>query len=329
MDKKTLETIQNIIGYKFKNEQLLIQAFTRRSYALQNRGAAHCEVLEFYGDSVLGITVVKSMCQKFGKIKNNQFVSEKDEGDLTQIKSTWVDKKHLAHTVKVLGLDKYIKVGKEEENATGKKELSLKEDLCESIIGAVAVDCNWNFEILEKLCTGMLDVKEFTENTVRMLCDWCKNNGYEFPKFSKVKPNENFKQEILKKENLTDIKNLFFQKVEIPELNISFIGYDETETEAKMQASFKALNYFNKFEMKKEIENPNLENATNQLNNLFSKNYIEKPKFEFTKKDSKWECVCLVENHKSTISVDKSKNLASKKSALKMINQLTDLSIIE
>ena len=71
----------------------------------------------------------------------------------------------------------------------------------------------------------------------------------------------------------------------------------------------------------------NLENAINQLNVLFGKSYIEKPKFEFTKKDSKWECVCLVENHKSTISVDKSKNLASQKSALKMINQLIDLKV--
>ena len=93
MDKITLETIQNIIGYKFKNEQLLIQAFTRKAYAFENRGVAHCEVLEFYGDSVLGLVVTKSMCNKFGKIKNNQFVSEKDEGELTQIKSTWVDKK--------------------------------------------------------------------------------------------------------------------------------------------------------------------------------------------------------------------------------------------
>jgi ribonuclease-3 len=131
----------------------------------------------------------------------------------------------------------------------------------------------------------------------------------------------------LKKEKLTDIKNLFFQKVEIPGLNVSFIGYDETETEAKMQASFKALNYFNKLEMKKEVENPNLENAINQLNILVSKSYIEKPKYIFTKKDSKWECVCLVENQKSTLSVDKSKNLATKKSALKMINQLIDLSV--
>jgi hypothetical protein len=160
-----------------------------------------------------------------------------------------------------------------------------------------------------------------------MLCDWCKKNGYEFPKFSKVKPSEDFKQEIMKKEKLADIKNLFFQKVEIPELNASFIGYDETETEAKLHASFKALNYFNKLEMKKEIDNPNLENAINQLNVLFGKSYIEKPKFIFTKKDSKWECVCLVENQKSTLSVDKSKNLATKKSALKMINQLIDLNI--
>ena len=327
MDKITLETIQNIIGYKFNNEQLLIQAFTRKAYAFENRGVAHCEVLEFYGDSVLGLVVTKSMCNKFGKIKNNQFVSEKDEGELTQIKSTWVDKKHLAHTVKVLGLEKYIKLGKDEKNFTGKKELSLKEDLCESIIGAVAVDCNWNFEILEKLCTGMLDVKEFTENTVRMLCDWCQNNGYEFPKFTKVKASEDLKQEIMKKENLTDTKNLFFQKVEIPELNISFIGYDETETEAKMQASFKVLNYINKLKMKKEIENPNLENATNLLKFLFEKSFIEKPKYIFSKKDNKWECVCLVENQNNTISVDKSKNLATQKSALKMINQLIDLNV--
>lgn len=327
MDKITLETIQNIIGYKFNNEQLLIQAFTRKAYAFENRGVAHCEVLEFYGDSVLGLVVTKSMCNKFGKIKNNQFVSEKDEGELTQIKSTWVDKKHLAHTVKVLGLEKYIRLGKDEKNFTGKKELSLKEDLCESIIGAVAVDCNWNFEILEKLCTGMLDVKEFTENTVRMLCDWCQNNGYEFPKFTKVKASEDLKQEIMKKENLSDTKNLFFQKVEIPELNISFIGYDETETEAKMQASFKVLNYINKLKMKKEIENTNLENAINQLKFLFEKSFIEKPKYIFSKKDNKWECVCLVENQNSTISVDKSKNLATQKSALKMINQLIDLNV--
>ena len=327
MNKITLETIQNIIGYKFNNEQLLIQAFTRKAYAFENRGVAHCEVLEFYGDSVLGLVVTKSMCNKFGKIKNNQFVSEKDEGELTQIKSTWVDKKHLAHTVKVLGLEKYIRLGKDEKKFTGKKELSLKEDLCESIIGAVAVDCNWNFEILEKLCTGMLDVKEFTENTVRMLCDWCQNNGYEFPKFTKVKASEDLKQEIMKKENLSDTKNLFFQKVEIPELNISFIGYDETETEAKMQASFKVLNYINKLKMKKEIENPNLENAINQLKFLFEKSFIEKPKYIFSKKDNKWECVCLVENQNSTISVDKSKNLATQKSALKMINQLIDLNV--
>ena len=94
-----------------------------------------------------------------------------------------------------------------------------------------------------------------------------------------------------------------------------------------MQASFKVLNYFKKFEMKKEIKNPNLGNAINQLNFLFGKSYIEKPKFIFSKKESKWECICSVENQNSTVSVDKSKNLASQKSALKMINQLIDLKV--
>ena len=71
---------------------------------------------------------------------------------------------------------------------------SLQEDLCESIIGAVAVDCNWNFDVLFKLCFGMLDVTEFSENTVRMLCDWCKDKGYKFPTFTKFTPKENMQE---------------------------------------------------------------------------------------------------------------------------------------
>jgi len=169
MDNKTLETIQNIIGYQFNNKQLLIQAFTRESYAYENPGVAHCEVLEFYGDSVLGITVVKSMCQKYGKIKNKQFISEKDEGELTQIKSSWVDKKHLSRTIKLLNLGKYIRIGTKNVKKGEVLSDSLQEDLCESIIGAVAVDCNWNFDVLFKLCFGMLDVTLFTENSIS---DW-------------------------------------------------------------------------------------------------------------------------------------------------------------
>lgn len=317
MDNKTLQTIQNIIGYKFNNEQLLVQAFTRESYAYENPGIQHCEVLEFYGDSVLGLTVVKSMSQKYGKIKNKQFFSEKDEGELTQIKSSWVDKKHLSRTIKLLDLGKYIRIGTKNTKHGEVLSDSLQEDLCESIIGAVAIDCNWNFDILFKLCFGMLDVTEFSENTVRILCDWCKNNGYKFPTFSKFTPKENVQE------------NKFYQRVKIAELGISFEGCDDTVTEAKMAAALKSLNYCKKIDMQKEVGKPDFNNATNQLNELFHKDYIEKPFFIFTEKKSGWECVYKVANYKDTIDVEKSKKDAKRNAAFKMLNQIMDLSITE
>ena len=36
MDEKEIKFIQDQIGYTFKNQELLVQAFTRRSYSMEN-----------------------------------------------------------------------------------------------------------------------------------------------------------------------------------------------------------------------------------------------------------------------------------------------------
>ena len=38
MDEKEIKFIQDQIGYTFKNQELLVQAFTRRSYSMENGG---------------------------------------------------------------------------------------------------------------------------------------------------------------------------------------------------------------------------------------------------------------------------------------------------
>ena len=59
MDKKLgFEMVQGQIGYKFKNIDLLNQAFTRRSYTEEN-GGENNEILEFIGDKALDLAVVK------------------------------------------------------------------------------------------------------------------------------------------------------------------------------------------------------------------------------------------------------------------------------
>ena len=64
MDKKLgFEMVQGQIGYKFKNIDLLNQAFTRRSYTEEN-GGENNEILEFIGDKALDLAVVKVLVSK-------------------------------------------------------------------------------------------------------------------------------------------------------------------------------------------------------------------------------------------------------------------------
>ena len=54
---------------------MLQQAFVRRSYAKENGGEDN-EVLEFIGDKVLDLTIVKFLTEKYG-----YFLSECDDFD--------------------------------------------------------------------------------------------------------------------------------------------------------------------------------------------------------------------------------------------------------
>ena len=112
MDEKEIKFIQDQIGYTFKNQELLVQAFTRRSYSMENGGQDN-EVLEFIGDKALDFVVVKQLSEEFGhyskKYQNwekrgkteetGTFISDLDEGELTEIKKQLVQKNTLADAI--------------------------------------------------------------------------------------------------------------------------------------------------------------------------------------------------------------------------------------
>ena len=96
MDNKDLSFIQDQIGYSFRNTDLLQQAFVRKSYSAE-KGGQNNEVLEFIGDKVLDLMVVRLLTEKYGKItdseKYSEYSSRYDEGELTEIKSSLVEKR--------------------------------------------------------------------------------------------------------------------------------------------------------------------------------------------------------------------------------------------
>lgn len=146
MNNNTLISIQNEIGYKFKNQDLLQQAFIRRSYAKENGGEDN-EVLEFIGDKALDFVIVKWLVEKFGYyIKDynsqeefNAFTCCYQEGKLTALKAKLVQKKTLARQIDSLGFSDYLIMGKGDIQRNVNEEDSVKEDLFEAIIGAVAL----------------------------------------------------------------------------------------------------------------------------------------------------------------------------------------------
>ena len=117
--------LQQIGNYRFKNPQLLKQAFTRRSFTEEN-GGDNNEVLEFIGDKVLDIAVIRYLVKRFSNAINEKdyhatysaerameaFSSSLKEGELTKLKQRLVQKDTLARRVDELGIADFLIMGK-------------------------------------------------------------------------------------------------------------------------------------------------------------------------------------------------------------------------
>jgi len=128
MDKEILRQIEQIIGYKFSDKNLLVKAFTHSS-AVDDRLLSN-ERLEFFGDSVLAVVICQALFENFTNYL---------EGDLTKIKSKLVSRETCAQISGRLGLQKYLKVGK---GMVSNRALSgsLAAGVLETVIAAIHID---------------------------------------------------------------------------------------------------------------------------------------------------------------------------------------------
>ena len=63
--KEHIDDVQRKCSYYFKNTDLLLQAFTRKSYSAEF-GGENNEVLQFLGDRVLDFYVTKVIAERYG-----------------------------------------------------------------------------------------------------------------------------------------------------------------------------------------------------------------------------------------------------------------------
>jgi len=124
---------QEQIGIFFRNEKLLIQAFTHSSYVNEHRKRLHedNERLEFLGDAVLELTVSQYLFEQFPQMS---------EGELTKMRAAIVCEPSLVTFAHALSFGDLVLLGKGEELTGGRMRPSLLADVFEAFIGALYLD---------------------------------------------------------------------------------------------------------------------------------------------------------------------------------------------
>lgn len=162
LTKKGIQEIEKVIGYAFNSKALLSQAFTRSSYAEEDRmhggkGLSN-EQLEFFGDSVLNYVLVSSLSIEHSVIDEDGNVHTRTQQELSNFVSFWSDKTILSTRMTELGLNKYLLLGKGDVKQDVGNNKSAKEDLFEAIIGAIWFDSNQDLKLITNLVYKLLDL---------------------------------------------------------------------------------------------------------------------------------------------------------------------------
>jgi ribonuclease-3 len=128
-----LASFEKKISYTFENKDLLIQALSHSSYAYENPqdDLSDNEVLEFLGDSVLGLIIADLLCESYPQLS---------EGELSKLKSQAASTTALCNFAKKIHLDRYLLLGKGEEKSGGRKKKTILASAFEALIAAIYLD---------------------------------------------------------------------------------------------------------------------------------------------------------------------------------------------
>ncbi len=129
---KNFSKIEKKLDIKFKDKNLLMQAFCHRSYLNENPKCdlENNERLEFLGDAVLELVVTEYLYKNY----------KESEGQLTNWRAALVNSQSLAEIAEELGFNDYILLSRGEAKDTGKARQSILANAFEAFLGALYLD---------------------------------------------------------------------------------------------------------------------------------------------------------------------------------------------
>jgi ribonuclease-3 len=200
LKKEALATIEQTIGYQFKDKQLISQAFTRSSYHYEHPEEQSNEVMEFVGDSVLSLLVVDNLLDRYTGKDGSGLYSCLNEGDFSSIRSFMVNKSFLAKKMRKLDLHQFLRMSIGDEKQGIENSISVLEDLFESIVGAIYLDVGRNLNKTKKIVLPLLEIEsELDEydgkikiSYKNLVQEWCDKYGYSKPVYNTYQTQDGF-----------------------------------------------------------------------------------------------------------------------------------------
>lgn len=186
--KEQLLKFQEKYNLKFKDIELLDQAFIHTSYTNENNldEKMSYEKLEFYGDAVLKLAISDFLY--------NHFV-DYNEGELTKLRAEIVSDKNIFEYAKILGFEELIVLGKNERKQGGAKKESIIACAFEALLGAIFI--NYKKQGYEKVKSFLeqnfiddilsVDKKIRTLNPKAILQEYTQGINKKLPEYILVK----------------------------------------------------------------------------------------------------------------------------------------------
>lgn len=226
LSDELIKELESKVFYQFKDKDVLIQALKHRSF-LSVTGESRLysnERLELLGDSVLGIIVTEHLFKKF---------PNKEEGELTSMKSLIVSRKILAKTANNLNLGKFILLNDAEKKAGGRHRPSIIADAFEALTGAIYIDGGLSeaIKFIHNFLLVDLDdllIEEQNQNYKSMLLEYSQSQNYGLPVYT------------VKKETGPDHNKTFTIEVNVND-TIKGIGIGNSKKKAEQIAAKNAL----------------------------------------------------------------------------------------
>ena len=329
-----ISDIENKIGYRFTDKDKLVQAFVRSSSWIETNN----EILEFLGDSALSLVIAKKMSEsyiyneygnEFAKsckelCQNSYFcnwlLSDYTEGEMTEIKKTLVSTGALSAAITNLNLSEYLVMSAGDIKSAVDREPSVREDLFEAIVGAIAIDSGWNTDRLTEAVDAMLGPDpviakgyQISEDYVGIAAEMVKSElVYEVEETDRgYEASVNFNS------------NLHFS-------NLDIYGFGKTEEGAKQAAAKKFIEFLKmQRDILKSLDGKNPGECVSMLNELYQKNIIKEPEYRIICLDEKsefgntvWRCYVNLDRHYEYTDIGCSKQEAKNHAAMRVLCSL-------